>query len=237
VGSRGRAGYLCAGDTILPPPTGGANPTCKNFGPAAAAWTTNPANSIEGVTPHPGELEEMAGACDESRVLGRGMSLFGVGFIVNPDANVTATDPITHLSVVGMQAFAQLKLNDIVQTVTNAQNINTDVKTAIQTGDGYGNLKQIQASLSNNDYGCAAYEAYLLDQFIQNDGNPASDYQGDPNIPNPWGDIRGRLANLYLTLQTRLNGQVANTTWPPAASSSSSAPLRRPSPFRPTVRS
>jgi hypothetical protein len=54
--------------------------------------------------------------------------------------------------------------------------------------------------------------------IVQCDAQVAKDvaqFSGSPTDPNVWGDIRGRLANLYLTINTRLLGNPPNTSWPP----------------------
>ncbi len=210
-------------DQILPPPAGTMNPSCQAFTQqpfspfAVMLWGTreelNPDGSIsfpEGkiveteidqITNQPlTQLVEMTGACDESRVSSRGMSVYGIGFTLNAAA----------LGGPGQLAtFAQTKATNLSTTVANA-NILPATQTTVQTA-----LGQISASISSASYACAANQAVALDAVVGNDPSPATNYPGDStNNANPWGEIRGRLANLYVTLNTLLLGRQTNRVWP-----------------------
>ena len=207
-------------DNILPPPQGLSNPSCPD---AVSAWAPL-ASAGEGdvvmVDPIIGlesadEMVELTGFCDSSAIISRGMSLYGVGLILNP----SVTGP--------MPQYAQQKYEDLVATINTAPNVPASAKQTIESGTpGLANasdLANVETFMQAQDYGCAAKETLGVDAVLalaQDDtgttlGNIAA--WGDPSNPNPWGELRGRLANLYLTLNTRILGVQPNSAWPPAS--------------------
>ncbi len=210
-------------DNILPAPQGLSNPSCPE---AVSAWAPL-ASAGEGdvvmVDPATGqpvsadEMVELTGFCDSSAIISRGMSLYGVGLILNP--SVTGTGPMA------MAQYAQQKYEALVATLNTAPNIPASAKQTIDNGtpNGTPDLANVETFMQAQDYGCAAQETLGVDGVLasaQNDtgttlGNIA--LWGDASNPNPWGELRGRLANLYLTLNTRILGVRANSAWPPAS--------------------
>ncbi|MBS0394496.1 MAG: hypothetical protein JSR54_07695 [Proteobacteria bacterium] len=205
---------------ILPGP---ANLPC----PAAiAAWAprqepgSNEGTIVEQEPNGNPDFVELTGFCDSSGSLSRGMSVYGVGLALN----VAALPSSGALNA--LQTYVETKYANLNATVT-AANI-TDVPA------GAGVKSQLQAGLSqigtylaeaesypygsaqaNADYSCAALQAYNVDRYVQDgNGNPSLDYPGSTSNPNPWGEVRGRLANLYLTINSRILGG-SNQTWPP----------------------
>jgi hypothetical protein len=188
-------------DTILPATPPALNPGCPI---ASVAWVprsdaTPSEGSIVEIDPATGllQLVELTGYCDSGGSMQRGMSIYGVGFTVNTPA----------LSG-GIPGFAQSKYNNLFATA-DAANIVPATKVTLETA-----LGQINAYLANADYACAAAETVLVDGQVAADPNPAANFPGNGANPNPWGEIRGRLANLYYTLNTRLLLNPANTEWP-----------------------
>jgi len=205
-------------DNILPAASGRTNPLCPEAVTAWAPLTSAGEGNIVKVDPLTGqavtadELVELTGFCDSSGILSRGLSLYGVGLTLNP----AATGP--------MPQFAQQKYADLVATLDSAPNIPASAKQTIETGsNGSPSLAQVAAFLDQQDYGCAAKETVLVDGILAAAQDNASTALGniatwgDSFNPNPWGEIRGRLANLYLTLNTRILNVQSNSTWPPAS--------------------
>ena len=198
-------------DTILPVAPPLINPGCPV---ATVAWVprsnASPSEGtvveIDPITGLP-QLVELTGYCDTAGSTSRGMSIYGVGLTVNAAA----------LSG-GVPGFAQSKYNNLFAT-TDAANIVPATKATLETA-----LGQINAYLANADYACAAAETVLVDGQVAGDPNPPGDYPGNGANPNPWGEIRGRLANLYYTLNTRLLLNPANTEWPLTHSSPPACP-------------
>jgi hypothetical protein len=216
-------------DHILPPLAGGANPSCQTFTQgspfAVMTWATreelNPDGSIsfpegtivetetDSITGQPlTQLVEMTGLCDNSASFSRGMSIYGVGLTLNPAA----------LSG-GLPAFAQTKATNLLTTVdgttVNPSPVAPTTKTTLDSA-----ISQISASINQGSYACAANQVVALDAVVGNDPNPAANYPGNGNNANPWGEIRGRLANLYVTLNTLILGNQTNFEWPLAGADS-----------------
>ncbi|HEY2274606.1 MAG TPA: hypothetical protein VGH61_03805, partial [Steroidobacteraceae bacterium] len=189
---------------ILPPTAPATNPACPS---ALLAWVpfsgANPSEgSIVEVDPQTGLLDfiDLTGYCDSSGGSSRGMSVWAVGLTLNAYA----------LSG-GLPGFAQTKYNNLFATVTGA-NILPATKAALEAA-----LTPVNTYMAAGDYGCAAVQVVNADALVGGDANPAGDYPGNAANPNPWGEIRGRLANLYLTLNTRILGNTPNFAWPLAS--------------------
>ena len=213
-------------DQILPATAPATNPLCPS---ALLAWAprsdANPSEgSIVEVDPQTGltDLIELTGFCDASGTGSRGMSVWAVGLALNLNA-ISG----------GLPGFAQTKYNNLAATVAGA-NILPATKTALQAL-----LTPVNGYLASGDYACAAAQVLTVDSQVANDPNPAADYPGNASNSNPWGEIRGRLANLFLTLNTRILGNPANFSWPlsptdarpncaPPAITLSAAPLNIP---------
>ena len=135
------------------------------------------------------ELAEMTSFCGTSGGSNRGMSVYGVGLVLN-------TSALTG----GLVGDAQSKYNDLSSTVA-AANIVPATKTSVNAC-----LSNVNSYLSQADYVCAANEAVQCDTLVGQDPSPATNYPGNAANPNPWGEIRGRLGNLYLALNTRVSG-------------------------------
>jgi hypothetical protein len=69
-----------------------------------------------------------------------------------------------------------------------------------------------QTDFNRNKFANAASDLLTCDSLVQS--NLSSFTQTTAN-PNPSGEIRGRFANLYLTINTRLEGNPPSSTWPP----------------------
>jgi hypothetical protein len=209
-------------DNILPPPTGSMNPSCKTFSPqsfspfSTIAWAPRTdaipteGTIVEakgdplGLTP----LVDMIGACDSSNGFSRGMSYYGVGLIYNANALGGAG---------GLTNFVLQKYTNLFNTV-DAANISTTItspavtstKGALETA-----LGQVNTYLQQQDFACAANEVVTTNALVANDPNPAVNYPGDAvNNANPWGEVQGRLANLYVWLNTLILGNPTNAEWP-----------------------
>jgi hypothetical protein len=197
-----------APDEILPRTDGTQNPPC----PAALlAWAprkdtgSNEGTVVEVDSAGNPELIDVTGYCDFSGGSVRGLSIYGIGFTLNASA----------LSG-GIPGYAQTKYGNLLATVQAAtirSDNNNNVKQALVTS-----LGQISSYLSQTDYPCAAAAVVNVDTLVASDANPASDYPGDANNPNPWGEIRGRLASLYMTINGYLiPNSTINAQWPPTA--------------------
>ena len=191
-------------DEILPPTPPATNALCPS---AVLAWVPRSdavpsEGTIVEVDPQTGLqlLVDMTTFCDASGGSNRGLSIWGVGLALNLNALNG-----------GLAGFAQTKYDNLYATVTGA-NIKPATVTALQAA-----LTPVNAYLASGDYACAAAQVLSVDALVGNDANPAGNYPGNGANPNPWGEIRGRLGNLYMTLNTRLLGNPANFAWPLAS--------------------
>ena len=188
-------------EKILPPATGQSNPTCPSntysWAPFSDAVPSE--GTVVNIDPATGltALAEMTSFCGTSGGSNRGMSVYGVGLVLN-------TNALTG----GLVGDAQSKYNDLSSTVA-AANILPATKTSVNAC-----LSNINSYLSQGDYVCAANEAVQCDTLVGQDPSPAANYPGNAANPNPWGEIRGRLGNLYMALNTRVSGNPPNSAWP-----------------------
>jgi hypothetical protein len=213
-------------DSVLPGP---ANLECNTFGttgqiPLMAWGPRSDLPTIEGVIPEdsqfgpslggaPGFLMESTSACDASQSGVRGISLlaFGVGLSTPPQS----TGYQTYLYGLLTEKFAA-----VTQTVTNA-NITSAVQSQLQTDISDAQFFVSEAQNGGNltsNIDCALSQIYATDVYLRGNlpafsSNLIQTLPGGGN-PNPAGDIDGRLANLYMTLNTELLGNAPPT--PPA---------------------
>jgi hypothetical protein len=199
-------------DNILPAnPNGAPNPTCPN---ALIAWAPRAELSEGTVLKVVGnaptsvdEFVESTGWCDGPGGMSRGASVLGVGLVFDL------------LQIGTMQSLVQQKFLDLQATVNYA---NTGTASSTLSAD----LQQLNSYLQQTDWPCAAASAVRMDSdvngFEAQAGGSPSPWAPLPNNlnytnPNPWGEIRGRLANIFLTVNSRIQTNTPNATWPTAA--------------------
>jgi hypothetical protein len=193
-------------DEIVPPAAGSANPPCPS---ALLAWAPRLEAPSEGTivewlpvaqggTGQP-ELIDITSYCDFSGGAGRGASIYAVGLTLNLGA----------LPGGSFAGYAQDRYSNLNLAVAKA---NIIPKSTLQAS-----LAQIGTYLAQGNYACAANAVVASDTLVAGDANPALDYPGDATNPNPWGEVRGRLGNLYLIINYYLLNQPINKQWPPAA--------------------
>jgi len=178
-----------------------SNPLCPT---STYAWVPySAANPSEGtlipsdVDPGTGfyNFVEMTSFCGTSGGANRGMSVYAVGLIYKPQGTF-ATD-------------AQNKYQDMFTTVDTA-NIVSNTRSSLEAC-----LSPITSYIGQADYACAATQTVRCNTQVASDTSPAKHYPGDPlGNPNPWGEIQGRLGNLYMQVNTRLQANPANRSWP-----------------------
>jgi plastocyanin len=190
---------------ILPPTPPATNPSCTAtvLGWAPRSDAVPSEGGIVEVDAATGlfDLIDITGLCDGSGGGSRGLSVYGVGFAINSSA--FGGD---------FHAYTLTKYNNLFTTVDTA-NITQPTKASLESALGQVNTYLTQ---SPPDYACAAYEVVKIDTspLVGLDPTPALDYPGSAPNPNPWGEVRGRLANLYYTINTRILNNPPNITWP-----------------------
>lgn len=116
----------------------------------------------------------------------------------------------------GLPGFVNTKFDNLLSTIQAATTIATNVSMQLQ-----GYVLQSQAyfnSAVNNNvvdgYSCAANSIASADAYAR--ANYSAFLPGAPPSGNynPLGEIDGRLANLFLTIDAYFLMQVPNATWP-----------------------
>jgi hypothetical protein len=190
-------------EDILPRGDGTLNPLCPS---QILAWAPRTDASNEGTIvewPETGRnvLIDLTGYCDASGGNFRGLSIWAIGLVSNFPPGAYPQE------VVNRYQF----LSDTVGGATIRTDNNT--KQTLQAS-----LAQIGSYLAQSDYPCAAVAVVNTNTLVAGDLQPATDYPGDSNNPNPWGEIQGRLANLYMTINAYLiPNSIINAQWPPTA--------------------
>jgi len=182
-------------DALLAPP----NPGCPDLTMSWAPLTG------EGTIPEANDMIELTSYCGSTRAISPGHSLTGVGLQLNPGFFTGAT------SADQLVTFANQKLDNLSATVNAANIPDNSVKTALAScvAKTRTYLNDTVNLTAPTRYACAAHQAWTCDNSV----NTAS-FAANPNQLSAYSAIRGRLANLILTINTRLNGQPASTVWP-----------------------
>jgi hypothetical protein len=186
-------------DDILP--SNGGNPPCPS---QLLAWAPRTDASNEGTIvewPETGRnvLIDLTGYCDSSGGNFRGLSIWAIGMVPNLSPGAYPQEVVN-------------RFNFLSDTVSGA-NILTNTQQKLEAS-----LAQIGSYLAQSDYPCAAVAVVNTNTLVASDASPATDYPGDSNNPNPWGEIQGRLANLYMMINAYLiPNPVINGQWPPTA--------------------
>jgi hypothetical protein len=209
-------------DSVMP---GTSNLECANFAntgviPLMAWGSRSDLTTVEGTIPEDsmfgpafggqaGFLAELTSTCDTSTSSSRGISIFAIGL------------GLSNTSQAYVYTLQSEKYEALQQTVSNAtitafvqSTLASDITTAenyVTTAQGGGNFQ--------SNINCALNEIATADGVVRNNldafrSNLVTGMPGGGN-PNPAGDIDGRLANWYLTLNTELAGNAPNATWPP----------------------
>ena len=153
--------------------------------------------------PQPGEgsivegnvLQEFTGACDDARSTTRTASLWGVGLEFNAGAFPT-----------GVAGYATVKYNSLSSTITASSFNDSVFMTAVSTC-----VSDSRALFDKNKLVKAAAQLKTCDQLVA--ANPGKFVSTIAN-PNPYGELRGRFANLFLIIDVRMLGHTPQTDWP-----------------------
>ncbi len=202
-------------DAVLPGPT---NLECATFAttgqiPLVAWGTRSDLTTVEGTIPEDttlgaGALTELTGSCDPSTTGSRGVSIYAFGLALNVGQG-------------GITGFVDTKYANLLSTVNSASISNAQPAAVQSTLVNFITASQSDFDTGNNN--CALNELAQADSFVRANltafsSNLVTTQAGGGN-PNPAGDVDGRLANLYLTINTDAAGNPPNPTWPVPATS------------------
>ena len=176
----------------------GTAPACPV---TVGAWAPRSGSAVEGTIPEGDLLIENTGGCGSSKIVSRGLSIYGIGLTLNTDALPGGTLRQK------LQEFTQAKYTNLLTTIAEGN------MTAQERSTVTACVTRSQSFFARGKDGCAARIAVSCDkQVASNPGN----FSGSPTDPNVFGDIQGRLASIFFTLNTRILGNPPNSTWPPA---------------------
>ena len=157
-------------------------------------WTPR-LGSDEGVTPEGAAVIDITGYCDRSGGATRGNSIWMVGGQLS--STLASTSALT--------GFTNQKLANLGNAI-KAANIARPVKTGLDVC-----LVATAVLLNTRHYSCAARTVWACDQFVAKN---ASSFGSSPDNPNPYGDVRGRLGSVFYTINSRIQGNPPNASWP-----------------------
>jgi hypothetical protein len=158
-------------------------------------WTPR-LGSAEGTIPEGAAVVDMTSFCDTKGSSTRGNSLWVLGGQLSPLVSASKRNLIL---------FADDKLLNLGKTI-EAANISRQVKEKLGAC-----LLASAALLNTGHFACAARAIVSCDDVAE---DAAESFGSSPDNPNPFGDVRGRLGNLFYTINTRIGGNPPNTSWP-----------------------
>jgi hypothetical protein len=180
---------------------GTANPLCPK---SILAWAPlesegSVVEDVAGVRP----MLEMTNFCDAGSTT-KGNSIFAIGLVLNddPHAMLAPNLPFTYVN------FVNQKYTNLIAAV-NAANVNKSVQQSL--------VKCIQSSQKDFNALPPSFAAALT-ELLSCDGQVVKSktkFDPIPGIdPNPYGEIRGRIGNVYLWISYQFAGRGAPTQWP-----------------------
>jgi hypothetical protein len=171
---------------------------------------------VEGNIPEdlalPNTFIDLSGYCDKGGGTSKMGSMYAFGLGLNSAASGLGGGPTD-----GLFGFVTAKFANLAMTIADASaQISGPVATALQ---GYVNQSQayFNSSFQNdvpNGYSCALNSLASADSYLRANLPAFSFAQPPGGNPNPAGDVDGRLANLFLTINTYFFMQPPNATWP-----------------------
>jgi hypothetical protein len=143
---------------------------------------------------------ELTGTCGSSSALSRGLSVWGVGLVLNEAALPGKNTLDSHVK------YALTKYDALSATIALATiqpTFRSTLSACIATSRAY---------LDKKKYVNATAQLVSCDALVAAN---ESAFSASASNPNPSGEIRGRFANLYLAISTRISGNPPLAAWPP----------------------
>ncbi len=176
-------------EDVLP----GSSPPCPQ---TVVGWAPTEG---EGTIVEGSGMLEATGGCGSSKSLTKGLSLWAVGLVLNE-----AALPGTSLADKRVE-FATSKYDALSSTIALAT-ITSTFRTTLSSC-----LAKSRDYFKKKKYINAAAQLITCDALV---AASEAAFTASASSPNPSGEIRGRIANLYLQINTRILGNPAPTTWP-----------------------
>jgi hypothetical protein len=203
------------------------NPSKKGVGPSPLGTLAWAPLAGEGIVVEGNDLLETASGCDGSTNKQTGLSLFGVGLAVNVSspADLVNFASAKYTTLLGEQSSEVSNLALVAPIPPSQQppagNFTYQLQQCISTSQG-------AFAAGSNYYSGAAAEVLTADQNIltavTTPPNP-NPFTANTQYPNPSGSLRWRLENIYYTINTRIQLNLA----------ASGPPSQAPSPPPPTI--
>jgi uncharacterized protein YjdB len=172
--------------------------------------------AVEGTVPEdlalPNTFIDLSGYCDKGGGTTKLLSMYAYGLGLNTAASGLGSGPTG-----GLFGFVTAKFTNLSSTIAAAApQIDPTVAATLQ---GYVTQSQtyFNSSYQNdvpNGYSCALNSLASADSYLRAHLSGFSYAQPPAGNPNPAGDVDGRLANLFLAINTYFFMQPPNTTWP-----------------------
>jgi hypothetical protein len=187
-------GALIANEAFSDALLSGANAPCPK---TVLGWAPS---AGEGSIVEGNAMLELTGTCGSSSALSRGLSVWGVGLVLNEAAlpGKNPTDARVRYAVTKYDA-----LNATIALATIQPAFRTSLSACIDASRAYFDKKK---------YASAAAQLVSCDALVAAN---ESAFSASASNPNPSGEIRGRFANLYLVINTRISGNPPLGAWPP----------------------
>jgi hypothetical protein len=187
-------GALIANEAFSESVLSGTNPLCPQ---SVLGWAPGEG---EGTIVEGNGMLELTGTCGSSGGLSRGMSMWGIGLVLNESAlpGKSPKDALVN--------FAVSKYSSLISTTT-ASSIDATFRQSLLAC-----IASSRDQFNRKKYPAAAAQLVACDALVRTN---ESQFYSTANNPNPSGEIRGRLANLYLAINTRIAGNPPLAAWPP----------------------
>jgi hypothetical protein len=206
-------------DIALPGPHNLPCPETAQLAPQIPIYAWAPRSdlpSIEGTIVEdltlPNTFIDLSGYCDKGGGNSKVVSMYAYGLGLNSAESGLGGGPDG-----GLNGFVAAKFANLTQTITAAASqINPTVAATVQ---GYVNQSRdyFNASYQSDTpggYACALNSLASADVYVR--ANLTAFHFAAPPAgnPNPAGDLDGRIANLFLSINSYFLLQPANTEWP-----------------------
>jgi hypothetical protein len=232
-------------DNVLLPPSGGSNPSCNP--PSALgtlAWAPLAGEGLDPDGANGTNLIEVTSGCDAGNGKVGGLSLFGLGLVLN------ITDQVGYIKkqyntlfstmLQGYPAACSGSQGMICEGVLSASVAPQPPTPPPQSDGNFTNqllqcLSTSQATFQQGKtfYDVAAVELLAADQQIAAAALMSPPFTPSPfggDYPNPSATLQMLIENTYYNIETRLQGYTAGKTGPPSPSpASAQLPAQQPS--------